>query len=129
MEHQYRVVFWLFCLDATDGRLGRGEQLLAMRPRSLAVLRYLAEHPGRLVTKAELQQQVWAGTHVSASVLRVSITEIRAALGDSATAPRYVETVGQQGYRFLAWGDMDRPPPLAPGPIVGRHRDVALLEE
>jgi len=129
MEHQYRLVFGPFCLDATHGRLWRGEHVIALRPRSLAVLRYLAEHPGRLVTKAELQQQVWAGTHVSASVLRVSITEIRAALGDSATAPRYVETVGQQGYRFLAWGDMDRPPPLTTGPIVGRQHDVALLEQ
>src|SRR5215831_12021282 len=129
MERQHRIAFGPFCLDVTHGRLWRGEHVLALRPRSLAVLRYLAEHPGRLVTKAELQQQVWAGTHVSASVLRVSITEIRAALGDSATAPRYLETVGQQGYRFLAWGDMERPPPLAPGPIVGRHRDVALLEQ
>ena len=129
MERQHRIAFGPFCLDVTHGRLWRGEHVLALRPRSLAVLRYLAEHPGRLVTKAELQQQVWAGTHVSTSVLRVSITEIRAALGDAATAPRYLETVGQQGYRFLAWGDMDRPPPLAPGPIVGRHRDVALLEQ
>ena len=90
MERQSRMVFGPFCLDGTHGRLWRGEHVLALRPRSLAVLQYLAEHPGRLVTKAELQRQVWAGTHVSASVLRVSITEIWAALGDSATAPRYL---------------------------------------
>jgi hypothetical protein len=129
MERQCRIVFGPFCLDGTHGRLWRGEHVLALRPRSLAVLRYLAEHPGRVVTKAELQQQVWAGTHISASVIRASITDIRAALGDSATAPRYLETVGQQGYRFLAWGDMDMPTPLTTGPIVGRHRDVALLEQ
>jgi DNA-binding response OmpR family regulator len=51
-----------FRLDVTYGRLWRGNQVLALRPRSLAVLRHLVEHPGRLVTKAELQRRVWAGT-------------------------------------------------------------------
>src|SRR5262245_64984195 len=104
MEHQHRIAFGPFCLDVTHGRLWRGEQAMALRPRSLAVLRYLAEHPGRLVTKAELQRQVWAGTHVSASVLRVSITGIRAALGGSVTAARYIEMVGVQGGWFVVGG-------------------------
>ena len=93
---------------------------MALRPRSLAVLQYLVEHPGCLVTKAELRQQVWAGTHVTDIVLRVSIREIRAALGDSATTPHYVETVGQEGYRFLG-GAASAPPPLMTGPLVGRQ--------
>jgi DNA-binding winged helix-turn-helix (wHTH) protein len=53
--------------------LWRGEQVIGLRPRSLAVLRYLVEHPGRLVTKAELRAHVWAGTHVTDTVLRVSV--------------------------------------------------------
>jgi DNA-binding winged helix-turn-helix (wHTH) protein len=63
------------------------------------MLCYLVAHPGRLVTKAGVRAQVWAGTHVSDSVLRASVKEIRQALGDAAGAPRYVETVGRQGYR------------------------------
>ena len=66
---------------ARQGRLWRGNQAIALRPQSLAMLRYLVEHPGRLVTKAELRQHVWAGTHVSDTVLRVSVHEIRQALG------------------------------------------------
>jgi hypothetical protein len=92
------------------------------------VLCYLVAHPGRLVTKAELRRHVWAGTHVTDSVLRTSIKEIRAALGDAATAPRYVETVGQQGYRFLVGDDLEASPPLTPGPIVGRQGEVDALE-
>ncbi len=92
------------------------------------MLRYLVAHPGRLVTKAEVQQHVWAGTHVSDSVLRASVKEIRAALGDAAGAPRYVETVGRQGYRFLGGGDREAPPPLTAGPLVGRQGEVAALE-
>src|SRR5215831_18124227 len=101
MERQHRIAFGPFCLDVTHGRLWRGEHVLALRPRSLAMLRYLAAHPGRLVTKAELQQHVWAGTHITPNVLRVCVREIRMALGDSAVAPRYLGTVGGQGYRWL----------------------------
>ena len=74
------------------------------------MLRYLVAHPGRLVTKAELRQHVWAGTHVTDTVLRVCVREIRAALGDAAAAPQYLETVGRQGYRFLVGGDLESPP-------------------
>jgi len=92
------------------------------------MLGYLVAHPGRLVTKAEVQQHVWAGTHVTASVLRASVQEIRAALGDAAAAPQYLETVGGQGYRFLVRGDMEGPPPLTAGPLVGRQGEVEALE-
>ena len=95
------------------------------------MLRYLVEHPGRLVTKAELRQQVWAGTHISDTVLRVCVQEIRGALSDAAAAPRYLETVGRQGYRFLGGEDRDRPAPVttdATGPIVGRQDEVEALE-
>jgi len=94
----------------------------------LAVLRYLVAHAGRLVTKAELRQHVWGGAHVSDTVLRVCVQEIRAALGDAAAAPQYLETVAQQGYRFRVEGEPEDPPPLTAGPIVGRQQDVAQLE-
>ena len=58
------------------------------------MLRYLVAHPGRLVTKAELRQHVWAGTHVSDTVLRVSVHEIREALGDGAAANVLVDADG-----------------------------------
>jgi hypothetical protein len=54
---------------------------------------------------------VWAGTHVSDTVLRVSVHEIREALGDVAAAPRYLATVGREGYRFLLGDDPEGPPP------------------
>jgi DNA-binding winged helix-turn-helix (wHTH) protein len=98
MDQEHAITFGPFRLETTQGRLWQGDHRIALRPRSLAMLGYLAAHPGRLVTKAEVQQHVWGDTHVSDTVLRVSVREIRAALGDSATAPRYLETVGRQGY-------------------------------
>jgi DNA-binding winged helix-turn-helix (wHTH) protein len=99
MAHEHDITFGPFRLEMPHGGLWRGAQIIALRPRSRAMLRYLVEHPGRLVTKAELHQQVWAGKHVTDAVLRVSVREIRDALGDSAVAPGYLETVGRQGFR------------------------------
>ena len=92
MEQGHHLAFGPFHLDDAQGRLWQGDQSIALRPQSLALLRYLVEHPGRLVTKTELRQHVWAGTHVTDTVLRVSVHEIRQALGDVAAAPRYLET-------------------------------------
>jgi hypothetical protein len=129
MEPEHSLTFGPFRLDLTHCRLWRGAQIIGLRPRSLAVLRYLVEHPGRLVTKAELRQHVWAGTHVTDTVLRVSVKEIRAALGDVAATPQYLETVGSQGYRFLVGGDQNVPSRLVPGPVVGRQCEVEALEQ
>src|SRR5215468_979533 len=128
MEQGDHLVFGPFRFDVTQGRLWQGDQAIALRPQSLALLRYLLAHPGRLVTKTELRQHVWAGTHVTDTVLRVSVHEIRQALGDVATAPRYLETVGRQGYRFLLGDVPEGPPPLTPRPLVGRQADVEAVE-
>ena len=92
MEQKPHLVFGPFRLDSPPDRLWQGDQAIALRPQSLALLRYLVAHAGRLVTKAEVRQHVWAGTHVTDTVLRVSVHEIRQALGDVAAAPRYLET-------------------------------------
>jgi AAA ATPase-like protein len=92
------------------------------------MLRYLVERPGRLITKGELHQTVWAGTHVTNTVLRVCVQEILAALGDSAAAPQYLETVGRQGYRLVVDGALGAPTAPATGPIVGCEGEVEALE-
>jgi len=51
-------------LEVTQGQLWRGDHVLRLRPRSLTMLCYLAQHAGRLVTKAELRQHVWGRAHV-----------------------------------------------------------------
>src|SRR5215510_15044092 len=128
MAEEHSITFGPFRLEPSPGRLWCGNQLIPLRPRSLAMLQYLAAHPGRLVTKAEVQQHVWAGTHVTPTVLRVCVREIRVALGDAAEAPRYLVTVGHQGYRWLGGADLEAPPPPRPANLlVGRQDEVALL--
>ena len=67
MEPEQQITFGPFRLEGTPSRLWRDDQMIPLRPRSLAMLRYLAAHPGRLVTKTEVLQRVWAGAHVSAA--------------------------------------------------------------
>ena len=101
MTQEYQeIVFGPFRID-TRGRLLRGEEAVALQPRPLAVLRHLAERPGEVVGRDEILATVWAETYVSKAVLKVSVRAIREALGDDAESPRYVETVGRKGYRFV----------------------------
>src|SRR5215510_1010921 len=97
--------------------LWRGDQLIGLRPRSLAMLRYLAERPGQLVTKKELLTQLWPGMYVSPIVIKVCVREIRSSLGDNAKQPQFVETVETQGYRFIS-PLTTLPPVLSPQPPV-----------
>jgi DNA-binding winged helix-turn-helix (wHTH) protein/predicted ATPase len=94
--------FTPFRLDPTDGRLWRQDKEVPLRPKAFAVLCYLVEHAGRLVRRDELVQAVWGPTRVSEGVVRVCIRAIRRALGDEPQEPRFIDTVGRQGYRFIA---------------------------
>jgi DNA-binding winged helix-turn-helix (wHTH) protein/predicted ATPase len=102
MKTEPAVLFSPFRLDPGNARLWRGSQVLKLRPKSFAVLRYLLEHPGQLVTKEELLNAVWPNTYVSDALVKDSILEIRKALGDDPRAPQFVETVHRRGYRFIA---------------------------
>jgi DNA-binding winged helix-turn-helix (wHTH) protein len=92
--------FGLFRLERNK-RLWHREHLVALRPRALAVLRYLAERLGQLVTKEALLKHIWPRLYVTKTVLRVCVHAIRHALQDSPIAPQFIETVGRQGYRFI----------------------------
>lgn len=91
-----------FLLDRSAGTLLRDAEVVHLRPRTWNVLCHLAERPGRLVTKDELLDAVWSDAVVTEGTLTNSIRELRAALGDDARSPRFVETVHRRGFRFVA---------------------------
>jgi DNA-binding winged helix-turn-helix (wHTH) protein/predicted ATPase len=97
-----QVSFPPFILDTFNARLLQGSERISLRPKSFAILRYLVEHPHRLVTKEELLTAVWPQTKVVEAALKVSILEIRKALGDLANESKYIQTEGKKGYRFIA---------------------------
>src|SRR5215475_15846847 len=91
-----------FRLDALNQCLWRGTDQISLSPKAFSVLAYLAERPGRLVTKQELLDAVWPDIHVTEGVLKRAVLEIRKALGDPVEEPRFIQTLHRRGYRFLA---------------------------
>src|SRR5438552_2635993 len=93
-----------FEFDARAGELRRNGATRRLEPQPARVLAVLVEHPGEVVTRAELQQRVWSGdTFVDFDRgLNYCIAQIREALGDSASEPRFIETLPRRGYRFIA---------------------------
>ena len=130
MEQGHLVAFGPFRFDLPTARLWRGEREIPLQARPRAVLRYLVEHPGRLIPREEFAQHVWAGTHVSKAALRGRIWDVRQALGDQAALPQYIETVGQQGYRFVAQvvAPGAEGPTASTSPFVGRQAELTHLQ-
>jgi TolB-like protein len=96
--------FGAFELDLASGELRKGNAPLRLQPQPLRVLVLLARRPGQLVTRDEIKKEIWAGeTFVDFDQgLNYCIRQIRAALGDDAETPRFIETVTRRGYRFVA---------------------------
>ncbi|HET9698867.1 MAG TPA: winged helix-turn-helix domain-containing protein, partial [Terriglobales bacterium] len=96
--------FGPFELDSDTGELRNNGTPLHLQPQPLQVLTILLQSPGKLVTREQLQQQLWPqDTFVEFEVgLNQAIKKLRETLGDSAQSPIYIETVPRRGYRFIA---------------------------
>lgn len=81
---------------AGDGRV------VQVQPKIMDVLVLLAGRPGEVVTREELFETVWAGTHVSEHVLARAISELRKIFGDRPRSSRFIETIPKTGYRLVA---------------------------
>jgi DNA-binding response OmpR family regulator len=79
-----QLKFGAFQLDEGNARLSRYGQPVALPPKAFAVLCTLARTPGQLMRKGDLLDAVWGHRHVSESVLKTTISELRAALDDDA---------------------------------------------
>jgi adenylate cyclase len=95
---EQRLTFGRFVVDLNRGCLLLDDREVALRPKTFAVLTYLATHPGRLVGKEELLAAVWPNLVVTDDTLVQSIGELRRALGESGA--RLITTVPRRGYRF-----------------------------
>lgn len=139
--------FGAFRLDTANECLWRADERIPLAPRPFAVLRYLVEHPARLITHDELLDALWPDTFVQPQVLRTYMLELRRTLGDSAEAPRFIRTHAKRGYMFVAdvrfsdtngtgdsshengfaAADATQASPTAP-PLIGREKDLRQLE-
>jgi DNA-binding winged helix-turn-helix (wHTH) protein/Flp pilus assembly protein TadD len=95
--------FGPFTVNLRAGELRKHGIRLKLAGKPFQILAALLEHPAELITREELRARLWASnTHVEFDhSLDAAINKLRAALGDTAEAPRYVETVRGKGYRLL----------------------------
>ncbi len=94
--------FEAFRLDPANGCLWRDGAQIDLPPKPFAVLNFMVENPGRLITHDELLDKLWPETFVQPQVLRTYVLELRKLLGDEAGNPRFIQTMPKRGYRFVA---------------------------
>src|SRR6185369_16640238 len=90
-----------FQLDIPKRRLLREGEIVELKPKAFDLLRVLVENSGKLLSKDDLFQMVWGNQFVEESNLTVNMSQIRKALGEKASQPRFITTVSGQGYRFV----------------------------
>jgi len=135
-------------LEPARWSLRVGSELVTPEPKVFELLSYLMRHHGRLVSKAELLDSLWAGDVVGESVLTRCVSCARKLLSDDSKTPRFIRTVHGRGYEFIAPVSTHSSPAAAvareptdaegfvasegnPGerPFIGRKRERARLEQ
>ena len=101
-EPPARLILGDWIVDVATQRLQRGEALVALEPRPLAVLLTLCRRPGIVLSAEDLLDACWPGEAMSDNPVHKVIAGLRRALGDSAGEPRYIETIRKKGYRLIA---------------------------
>lgn len=95
--------FGRFRFDVATGELWRDGHAVRLAPKPAEVLKILIGAAGQLVTRSEIEKQVWGDVPIDLDrSVNFAIRQIRSALGDSADSPTYVETLPKRGYRFIA---------------------------
>src|SRR5438309_10175776 len=91
-------------LSLEHEELRKAGNRLKLTGQAIQVLLVLANNPGKLVTREELQQKLWPGATYGdfEHGLNAAVNRLRETLGDSATDPKYIETIPRRGYRFIA---------------------------
>ena len=94
--------FGPFHVDRAAYRVTRDDAALDLSPKLLDLLLHLLDNAGQLVTKEALLDALWPEANVTDNALTQAVSELRQALADDASAPRYIKTVARRGYRFVA---------------------------
>ena len=104
-SHAARVIrFGIFEADLSAGQLRKNGSKIRLQEQPFQILGFLLERPGQVITRQELREKLWSDdTFVDFDhSLNTAINKLRDALNDSASDPRFIETVAKRGYRFLA---------------------------
>lgn len=122
--------FGPFQLDMAAFQLTENGRIVPLSPKALALLVLLVAQPTALVTKQAILATLWPDVTVTNNAIAQVLGQIRQALGDDPSAPRYVQTVPRRGYRFIA--ELASSSPEAPDPSLSavdrRRRTIAVSD-
>jgi DNA-binding winged helix-turn-helix (wHTH) protein len=131
--------FGPFRLNTSTGELWKDDRKIPLQCQPCEILILLLKRSGEVVTPEEIRRRLWdeETTVVFEQSLATALKKLRRSLGDSASQPRYIETLARRGYRWIAsvaW-DPGSPPPLAEvvepdqPALVGRAAPLATLRD
>jgi TolB-like protein len=114
--------FATFEFDVRSRELREGARRIRLQEQPFEILRTMLERPGDVVTRDEFRRRLWPdGTFVDFEhSLNAAVKRLRAALGDAAANPRFVETLPRLGYRFIAKLDVAAEHSYTTAPVQGR---------
>ena len=96
----FKVGDWT--VDPAAGQISRDGILVKLEPKVMEVLSYLASRQGELVTRDDIERDVWKGAVISYDSITTAVIKLRKALTDDARQPKYIATVPKRGYRLIA---------------------------
>ncbi len=89
-------------MSPAEGILANGDEEVHLEPKAMEVLVYFASRPGEVVTREELERDVWQGALVGYDAVTNTIIKLRKALHDNARQPRFIATIPKKGYQLIA---------------------------
>lgn len=121
--------FGVFEVDLAVGELRKNGARIRLQEQPFQVLAALLQHAGQVVTRDDLREKIWpADTFVDFDhSLNTAVNKIREALGDSASSPRFVETLARRGYRFIAPVEgvaQENDPATSPAAEIALHPEL-----
>lgn len=93
------IAGWL--VDTAAMQIKRADKIEKLDRRVMAMLEYLAFRQGKVVSRQELKEVIWAGTEVGDAAIDAAILELRRAMGAGAQDATIIETVSKTGYRLI----------------------------
>ncbi len=110
----FQIANWY--IDPPGNEIRLNNQCRKLEPKVMAVLVCLAQQGGNMVSREQLEAEVWAGRVVGYDSLSNAIIKLRKAFGDSSRQPNIIETIPRKGYRLIAEIKPISPPSPATSP-------------
>jgi len=124
--------FGEFTLNCETRQLLAGDDEIHLSPKAFELLALLLSNRSRALSKAEVQERLWPSTFVEETNVAGLVNEIRRALRDRASTPRFVRTLHRFGYRFVGEARVDAGPVRSPMPakqyLVDDTRQLMLMD-